>query len=86
MSPILWSSLALLSAAGASALIRSLRSGSLADRVLGIDFFITTVATGLVVAAVETGSVVYLPLVVVVALLAFIATASVARFIELRGA
>ncbi len=86
MTPLLWISLGLLTAAGVSALVRVLRPGSLADRVLGLDFFVTTVATGLVVGAVVRGTVAYIPVVVVVALLAFIATATVARFIEQRGA
>ncbi|MCB1005309.1 MAG: monovalent cation/H+ antiporter complex subunit F [Acidimicrobiales bacterium] len=86
MTPILWCSLAALAIAAISALVRVLRPGSLTDRVLGLDFFVTVVATGLVVAAVVRGTVAFVPIVVVVALLAFIATASVARFIERRGA
>ena len=86
MSPLLWLSLAVLACAALGGLLRVLRSGSLADRVLGLDFFVVTIAIGIVVGAVMRESTVFVPIVVVVALLAFVGTATVARFIERRGA
>lgn len=86
MSPLVVLSLAALAGAGLLALGRVVRPGSLADRVLGLDFFVVTVATAIVVGAVARDSVVFVPIVVVVALLAFVATATVARYIERRGA
>ena len=86
MSPLLWSTMAVLALAALGGLARVLRSGSLADRVLGLDFFVATVAIGLVVGAVIRETTVFVPIVVVVALLAFVGTATVARYIERRGA
>lgn len=86
MSPLLALSLAALVFAAAMGLARVLRSGSLVDRVLGLDFFVTTIAAGIVVGAVVRETSVFVPIVVVVALLAFVATASVARYVERRGA
>lgn len=79
-------SMGLLAFAGVLGLLRVLRPGSLVDRSLGLDFFVTTVAIGIVVGAVVSRTTVYVPIVVVVTLLAFVATVSVARFIERRGA
>jgi multicomponent Na+:H+ antiporter subunit F len=86
VSPLLALSLVALVFAAAMGLARVLRSGSLVDRVLGLDFFVTTIAAGVVVGAVVRGTSVFVPIVVVVALLAFVATASVARYVERRGA
>ena len=86
MSTLQAMSMGLLALAALSGLARVLRAGSLADRALGLDFFVITVAIGIVVAAGATGATVYVPIVVVVTLLAFVATVSVARYIERRGA
>jgi multicomponent Na+:H+ antiporter subunit F len=75
-----------LAVAAVLALARVLRRGSLADRALGLDVFITVVAAGVVLGSIRADSAVFLPIVVVVALLAFVATVTVARFIEERGA
>lgn len=75
-----------LAMAAVLALARVLRRGSLADRALGLDVFVTVVAAGVVLGSVRVDSTVFLPIVVVAALLAFVATVTVARFIEERGA
>jgi multicomponent Na+:H+ antiporter subunit F len=75
-----------LAVAAVLALARVLRRGSLADRALGLDVFVTVVAAGVVLGSVRADSTVFLPIVVVAALLAFVATVTVARFIEERGA
>jgi multicomponent Na+:H+ antiporter subunit F len=86
MSVLLTVSFAGLAFAGALSLARVLRPGSLVDRVLGLDFFVLVVATGVVVGAVARQADAFIPIVVVVSLLAFVATATVARYIEQRGA
>ena len=86
MSVLMTLSFAGLLFAGASGLVRVLRAGSLADRVLGLDFYVIVLATGIVLGAVRRESGVYLPIVIVVGLLAFVATVTVARYIERRGA
>ncbi len=75
-----------LAVAAVLALARVLRRGSLADRTLGLDVFITVVAAGVVLGSVSADSAVFIPIVVVAALLAFVATVTVSRFIEERGA
>lgn len=86
MSVLLALSFAGILFAAALGLVRVLRTGSLADRVLGLDFFVIVIATGLVLGSVARETGLYLPVVIVVALLAFVTTVTVARFIEQRGA
>ena len=86
MSVLLALSFAGILFAAALGLVRVLRTGSLADRVLGLDFFVIVIATGLVLGSVARETGLYLPVVIVVALLAFVTTVTVARFIERRGA
>lgn len=86
MTPMLAASLALLTFASVVSLGRVLRHGSLVDRALGLDFLVVTLALGVVVDAVVTGSTLFIPLVVAVALVAFLATVAVARFVERNGA
>jgi multicomponent Na+:H+ antiporter subunit F len=86
MSIILALSFAGLLLAALLGLARILRSGSLADRVLGMDFFVLVIAAGVILGAVRRGNDFFVPIVVVVALLAFVATTTVARYIERRGA
>jgi multisubunit Na+/H+ antiporter MnhF subunit len=64
---------------------RLLRGPSLADRVIGIDGMMVCGMSLLVVRAMDTGRGAYLPAAVVLALVSFISTAVIARFIEGRG-
>lgn len=64
---------------------RLLMGPSLSDRILSLDGMIWSAVAALVVRAVDTGEGTYLPLAVVLTLVAFIGTAIVARFIEGRG-
>ena len=64
---------------------RLLRGPSLADRVIGIDGLIVTGMALIIVQAMETGQGAFLPSAVVLALVSFISTSIVARFIEGRG-
>lgn len=67
-------------------LVRMLRMGSLADRIVALDSLLLVVTSGLAVQAARTGDGVYLNVMVVVALLGFVGTSLVASFIEQRGA
>ncbi|HOK44774.1 MAG TPA: monovalent cation/H+ antiporter complex subunit F [Bryobacteraceae bacterium] len=66
--------------------LRVMRGPSLPDRVLAVDTLLTTGAVGVAVEAARTRSGVYLDVLLVVALVAFVGTVAVARFIERRGA
>jgi multicomponent Na+:H+ antiporter subunit F len=78
--------LGVLAVAAILTLLRAVRPGvSLADRVLALDVFLTIIVTGIAVAAIRAGSALFLDVLVVVSLLGFVATITVARFIERRG-
>ncbi len=66
-------------------LARLARGPSLADRVVALDALVLVVVSGIAVHAVRTGDGAYLDVLVVVALLGFVGTVTVARFIEWRG-
>ncbi len=74
----------LLVAAGL-ALIRLLRGPTLADRMVALDSLLLTIASGIAVNAAATGTGEFLDVMIVVALLGFIGSVTVARFIERRG-
>ena len=64
---------------------RLLRGPSLADRVIGIDGLIVTFMALIIVQAMDTGQGAFIPSAVVLALVSFISTSIVARYIEGRG-
>lgn len=66
--------------------LRLARGPSLADRILAADSILVIGVVGVGVEAARTGSGVYLDVLLVVALVAFIGTTAVARFIERKGA
>ena len=74
-----------LLAALALFLFRLLRGPSLADRVIGIDGMIVCGICLLIVRAMDTGQGAFLPAAVVLALVSFISTSVVARYIEGRS-
>lgn len=76
---------AVLIAAGACFAYRMLRGPSLADRVVAINGLLLVGMAAIATRAVETGVGAFLNVLVVVALVGFIGTAMVARFIEGRG-
>ena len=78
--------LAVLALAGLLALGRVLRTGSLADKVLGADNLNFVVAAAVAVGAGITEDATFLDLLVVVTMLGFIGNLTVARYIEKRGA
>lgn len=78
--------IALLALAAIIALVRVVRPGtSLADRVIALDLILLIIVMGIAVSAVGTRSSVYFDVLVVVSLLGFVGTITVARFIERRG-
>lgn len=76
----------LLAGAAALCLVRLVRPGSLADRIVALDALLVVIVSGIAVQAARTGSGTYLDVLVVAALLGFVGTVTVARFIERRGA
>ncbi len=75
-----------LAASGLLCIARLVRGSSLADRIVALDALLVVIVSGIGVHAVRTGDGVYLDVMVVAALLGFIGTVTVARFIERRGA
>lgn len=65
---------------------RLVRRGSFADRIVALDALLVVLVSGIAVQAARTGDGTYLDVLVVAALLGFLGTVTVARFIERRGA
>lgn len=76
---------AVLAISGALCAARIARGPSLADRVLALDMLLIVGVAGVAVESARTRSGIYLDVLLVVALIAFIGTTAVARFIERRG-
>jgi multicomponent Na+:H+ antiporter subunit F len=62
-----------------------LRGISLADRVVALDMLLLIIVMGIAVGAVQSSTQVFFDVLVVVSLLGFVGTVTVARFIERRG-
>jgi multicomponent Na+:H+ antiporter subunit F len=78
--------LGMLAVAAILTLLRAVRRGvSLADRVVALDVFLIIIVTGIAAGAIRSDSALFLDVLVVVSLLGFVATITVARFIERRG-
>lgn len=86
MTVVVWICLTMLSVAALLCVIRLVQGESMADRVLALDSLLIVVVIGIGVDAAGTGRGTYLEAMLVVALIAFIGTTTVARFIERRGA
>lgn len=74
---------------GASALLcvmRVVRDPAVSGRVIALDTLLIVSAVGIAVLAARTRSGIFLDALLVVALVAFIGTTAVARFIERKGA
>ena len=76
---------ALFLVASALALVRLVSGPSLADRVIALDGLLITVMCGVLVGAADQRSAIGIDTVLVVALLGFIATGVLARYVEQRG-
>jgi multicomponent Na+:H+ antiporter subunit F len=79
-------SLGLLFVAAGLCMVRLVRGASLADRIVALDALLLITVSAVAVLAVRTNSTVYVPVLVVAALIAFIGTITVARFMNERGA
>jgi len=77
--------LVILAVSAALCVGRVVRGESVADRVLALDSLLVVIVVGVGVQAARTGSGVYLDVLLVVALVAFIGSTAVGRFIERRG-
>ena len=78
--------LGILAVAAALCLRRLVVGVSLPDRVVALDTILVILSAGIAVAAAGSGETAFLDAMVVVALVAFVGTSTVARFIEQRGA
>ena len=67
-------------------LVRLVSGPSLADRVVATDLFLTYLVMGAAVYSARDGNGTYLTVMLIVAVVGFLGTAMVARFIERRGA
>ena len=81
-----FATMAMLVTAGLLALARVGRTGSLPDKVLGADVLILVLASGVAAGSGITRSDNFLDDLIVVTLLSFIGTITVARYVERRGA
>ncbi len=70
---------------GLLCMLRLIRGPSLADRIVALDALLVFIVSGIAVDAARTGRGTYLDVLVVAALLGFVGTVNVARFIERRG-
>ena len=66
-------------------LVRLLIGPNVADRVVAVDGLLVTVMCGVLVAAADSKTAISIDTVLVVALLGFVATGVLARYIEQRG-
>ena len=76
----------MLSVAVLLTLVRLVKGPTVADRVVATDLFLTFLVMGIAVGAARTGADTYLGATLVVAVVGFLGTAMVARYIERRGA
>lgn len=74
-----------LSLAGLLFLWRLLRGPSVSDRVIALDSLLAAVMSGILISAVDQHTAVPITAVVLVALVGFVATGALARYIERRG-
>jgi multicomponent Na+:H+ antiporter subunit F len=77
--------LAMLGLAAVLCVARLLLAETVADRIVALDLLLGVIVTGIATASVTTGRGDLLGLLVVTALLGFVATVTVARFVERRG-
>jgi multicomponent Na+:H+ antiporter subunit F len=78
--------LAIAAIAAGLDLLRLVRAGSLADRIVALDALLFAIVTALAVHTARTGESTYVEVLAVTALLGFVGTVLVALLIEKRGA
>jgi multicomponent Na+:H+ antiporter subunit F len=77
--------LLLLTVALSAFMYRVLRGPSIPDRVVALDGVLSVVVSGIVVAAASVDSGITLSTILVVALVGFVGTVALGRFVERRG-
>jgi multicomponent Na+:H+ antiporter subunit F len=85
MSNALTVALAILLIAASLATSRAVRKGTIGDRAVAMDTLTSIIICGLLVGVAITGDGLFLDLALVLGLLAFLSSVTVARFIERRG-
>ncbi|MCU0269005.1 MAG: monovalent cation/H+ antiporter complex subunit F [Acidimicrobiales bacterium] len=85
MSAVAGVALGALALGAALTFVRLLRGPTLADRIVASDLLLTFLVTGAAVDAARTGAGTYLEPMLVVAVLGFLGTSVLARFLEGRG-
>lgn len=78
--------LVLLAIAAGLCLLRLVRPNSVADRIVALDTLLVVVVSGIAVLSARLGDGVFLDVLVVTALLGFVGTATLARYVDRRGA
>jgi multicomponent Na+:H+ antiporter subunit F len=82
---VIWAALLLQVLSGACFFFRLLRGPTLADRTVALNGLILVGMSTLAIQAVATGNGSFLPVIVVLALVGFISTGMVARYLEAQG-
>lgn len=77
--------LGVLAVAALLVMVRLVLGPSVPDRIVALDVLVQLVVAGIAVAAAVTRDGTYLAVLVAVALLGFVGTVTVARFVERRG-
>lgn len=84
MSAVTWVALAILALAGAIGVARIIVRGSLGDRAVAFDMLGAVVSSAVLVAVAANGDGLLLDLAIVLGLIGFLTSITVARFLESR--
>lgn len=85
MTAVAWISGGMLAVAALLTTVHVVRSRSLPDRAIGIDMLVALVLNGLAVSAAITQDGLVEPVILLIGLLAFLGSVTIARYIERRG-
>ena len=85
MTAVGWASGVMLGLAGVLTALRVIRSRGHVDRALGVDMFVAIVLNGLAVSVALTEDDLVAALLLIIGLLAFLGSVTIARYIEERG-
>jgi multicomponent Na+:H+ antiporter subunit F len=85
MSIVIAASFTLIALGSLATLIRMLLGPTLADRIVATDLLLTLLMGGAAVESARTGEQVYLVVMVVIAVVGFLGTSFVARYMEAKG-
>ncbi len=84
MTAVVVAASVMVSIHGALCIARLIAAPSLSGRLIALDAALLAIVNGIAIHALATGTTVYLDIMIITALLAFVGTAAVARFIEDR--